>query len=403
MTKVEYLAAMEAALSEFDAASRAEIILECVKSFSTGELSGKTEQQVIEELGSVEECVEALRELTFAPEMGGAAKQQNTPFTKAEPMQGDYPNVSRLLIELCADVVIATADIADPVVDIRGNKNLIADCVQEIQGDMLHVYSTRNGRTGMKFGFNFGINEANGLNVSVTLPRRMKEIILKLSGGDCKCENVQADVFTMASGGGDTDVKNCIAGLLSCTSGGGDHSLQGITAQKFSCTSGGGDMDIEDVNVLEMQLKTGGGDMELKSINAVTADMKTGGGDIVAKRFAANECKAITGGGDISINGNAIGKLFVKTGGGDISVNCVTLGNTEAITGSGDVELVSAGCTGAIVECAGVKGDISITYKNERINYRRNEVRAVGDAVGTDNASRYTVKSGWGDVSIKLS
>lgn len=387
MTKSEYLSELEVALSEFDAETRAEIIAECVDSFAAGERSGQTEQEIIDELGSVSECVETLRQLTSpirGREDGGSNYNVGG--------EGDYPEICSLHIELDADVELKVGDTDSIDVILTGSEKLKDECSIETRGDTLYITGDVKRR-----GFSWIFGYDDDLRCCVMVPHRMKEIYIKLPGGDVKAVGIHADRYTVSTGGGDLKAEMCSIGEMSCTTGGGDHRMKDICASKLSCTSGGGDVVLSRIKVDELEAKTGGGDIALIDIKTNILDTKSGGGDIKAEGVYTQDCRSVTGGGDIRLSGEYAAKLIAKTGGGDISASFEKLEGAEILTSGGDVRIVSRQCVGATVSGVGMSNEAKVRYGSDVYKYEGSFKQQFGDG-----SACFFVKTIAGDINIEL-
>ncbi len=406
MTKSEYMEQLEAALSEFDAVSRAEIVAECVRTFSEGALGGLSDDEIIAELGTVDECVEAMRDLTSRP---AAPQGDGTEFKICHT--GEYPMQCVLNVKLCADVRVIASDISEPSINVEGPQRFIDNVAIDAIGDTITIYEREHLTSRFHL---FSVNKTCRVNIAV--PLRMKSISVDLDAGDFTSQNVQTDSLTVLTRGGDTHTYGLVADEFTCRSGGGDHKLESIAVNRLSLKTGGGDLSLCDVNASVISAETGGGEISFCGVNTACGEMKTGGGDIAAKDFCAHTSKLYTGGGDISLDCGDADAMQLTTGGGDVSVRagvvaglsvktgggdiCAALADSASIsltTGSGDVDLSLSACCGAVISRLTGGGESTVCSAGRLSTYSGRFDATVGDG-----KTEISVKAGSGDLKITL-
>ncbi len=382
MNKSEYLECMKSALSEFDADSMAEIMAECIKAFAEGELAGKTDAQIIEELGSVDECVEALRELTHAPD--SAEHDVVLPFT------GDYADVRHIKLNIHAKVELASGDVTYPDVKISGNRKLIDECVVEtVDGTMCLRWRSESRWAHRSFRLR------PPLNITIVLPRRMDTIDVRT--GSLDAEGITADTFTASTAGGNLRFTSCTASRFECRTAGGDIDLSGIRTGALNASTSGGDIDIDSAEAPECSLKTAGGDIKTKGLVSNKLSAVSSGGDV---GIDCGDCRSInvrSSGGDVSICCKNACSLSAVTAGGDIKASVADANSISLTSSGGDIDLKLRNGEGASIKCASAGGTNALEHGETKQIFKG----SFGCVVGSGRTA-VDIRSHGGDTSISI-
>ena len=201
------------------------------------------------------------------------------------------------------DLVVATADVPDTVVDVSG------DAAGEVAVDQ---HGSRITVVGPKGGGFFG-GSSRDLTVRVTVPHDSR-LSTKLGSADLRVDGRL----------GETSVK----------SGSGDVRIEELGAEAVVET-GSGDVTVDVVRA-PLQVKSGSGDVTVDRAHA-PVQVATGSGDVVV--VAADEpVTAKSGSGDLRVR-VAQRDVSLTTASGDLVVDLINRGRLEARNVSGDIRV----------------------------------------------------------------
>lgn len=215
------------------------------------------------------------------------------------------PGPVSLHVELrSGDLVVATADVLETVVDVSGDE---ADQVAVDQhGGRITVIGPKGGR-----GF-FG-GSSRDLTVHVTMPHDSR-LSTKLGSADLRVDGRL----------GETSVK----------AGSGDVRIEELGAQTLVET-GSGDVTVDVVRG-PLQVKSGSGDVTVDRSHA-PVQVATGSGDVVLV-VADEPVSAKSGSGDLRVR-EAQRDLSLTTASGDLVVDLLHRGRLDARNVSGDIRV----------------------------------------------------------------
>lgn len=163
--------------------------------------------------------------------------------------------------------------------------------------------------------------------LTVQVPRQLKQVILVSGGGDVRARDLDGD-FETKTEGGKIDVDR-IGGRFTARTGGGE-ILLGRIGGGIRCLSGGGGIRVAQAGG-EAWLETAGGEIVVDEA-AGTVHASTTGGNITVSR-SAGSVTASTGGGLIQV-GEAGGKVMAETANGSIQVGAASSVNVESASGT---------------------------------------------------------------------
>ena len=125
MNKQDYMFKLENSLAEFDAGVRDEIISDYEEHFEMGALEGKSEEQIAQELGSIEELVKDLRAMSKEDKDMAVFSDETH-----EKVSEVVKNFATVIGQIAAGVAKGTAKVTGAVGD--GTKDLATDIVSGV-------------------------------------------------------------------------------------------------------------------------------------------------------------------------------------------------------------------------------------------------------------------------------
>ncbi|MCM1025644.1 MAG: DUF4097 family beta strand repeat-containing protein [Roseburia sp.] len=392
MTKQEYLNLLQEKLEAFSKELQKEIIEDYEEHFAEGLAAGKTEEEIIRELGDIEDMIRELPEDEVSQqspckaELAPAAEQGNFVCT------GKYQGL--VINGLIADVMLERSENETVSGDYEIDEAEGLEpryCFYQYEKDgVLHLEIKENPdflkgslreRKVMLFGktlvrFNSFRNEAE-VRLLVKVPRDIPRIELQTTSGDVRAAGI------------------CTVQLSVATTS-GDMKLSRNVAEKISARTASGDFEIEEATCREFQLGTASGDVSAVSVTAEELSVKTGSGDVRLSAVKLGSLQAGTGSGDIVETGE-IRNRSIRTGSGDVVVN--PIGSADSVnigTGSGDVVLDIQAIDGVRATVRTGSGD-GIIHAGDGKHHVSGGESTVGEG-----SCRVVVTTGSGDAVVKM-
>lgn len=460
MTKAEYIGALRNKLDSFNQELQQEILEDYEQHFAEGLAAGKTEEEIIEELGAIEDMIRELpeedikQEIQIPEELSEEyAKQENglsgAMAEKTSVYEGDYKAV--VIEGLLADVSLKESADGRILVDYRNEDSAYMQqryrFYQYDEDGVFHVGIKDNGEFGslggrkkiMLFGktiLSYNVfSESGTIELEVAVPAGIPRVEAVTSSGSITVNGVSARQLHVQTDSGELTVSDSAGEELKLETGSGEVQLSGLKGRTIQLQGGSGDIgghgiesesleagaasgslefrslkgqnicfhtvsgDIEGHGIRTESLDAGtaSGDLEMADLCGRTVRLHTASGDIEGKNIMSGELSAGTGSGDVTLSGNAE-EYVVKTGSGDVELR--TEGEVKRVqieTGSGDVELDLTG-TAAEAEIQATTGSGECVVYGA--NGRRYEVSFGSCIVGSGDC-KVNVSTGSGDAEIR--
>lgn len=424
MKKQEYMYNLFEALREFDEDVRNEIIEDYEEHFAQGAESGKTEEQIVEELGSIDELIDDLREMTGkkkrdSKKYGQYAKDATKLFDEA------VKGFSGFMGAMFGTITKGAEKVTDNVMD--GAESFAKSFANEFENVSVKVAS-KTSEYAKEFTDNFrSAAEKNEqpVDAEVVTPdnfafENCKKVVAETDCGnievtgndseklDIKYENDGTPNQKLAfkfevKEKGDTvyvSVKKQQSAAnffksMACP----DIVLKiavPTTFEKLTAHTMSGNINVRDMKADRFEFNTMSGDVSLKNIE-LNSEMtgKTMSGDLVAKDINSKELSLGSISGDCKMCGNA-DKVKISTVSGDAEINVNGVKSVYVTTVSGDSEIRLSDATGFSAGVKTTSGDINMSFKDTKVNEARSGQYSFGDGSVSINASTVS-----GDIYIK--
>ena len=456
MNKQEYLDNLANALSEFGDDVKNEIVNDYEEHFNAALENGKTEEQVAEELGSIEELVTDLRELTGA--LKQEEKQANATEEKADEKQneaGDNNNekkngfnlkgedFTKAVNEFAKDVAgfigFAAAKLANGAEKVGNN---VYDKSGEFTGEVKRGFGNVSEKVVNKsteFAKEIKNSFSNTRNVAPDDGERTvvetretfdddeaKKIIFE---GDC------ADVTLEKAADGKVTINYDNEGTPSqqltykfSFEQKGDTIIASVKKQlgsanyfrhmkapqinvtiavpddfeKVTVKNASGDITANDVCIKEISFATMSGDVYINNVVSEKLSINSASGDVDINNAKAGIITAETISGDVSAERLEADKTNFKTVSGDVEINAVKKAEENkpveinANTVSGDVNIEITNTTGYEAVIGTCSGAVSLDFGDSNMSDLQSGTYSLGDA--SDKIKAVTVS---GDIDIQ--
>lgn len=431
MTKAEYMDLLQKNLERFGRELQEEILEDYRQHFAEGENQGKSDEEIIEELGNIEEMIQELSEMdNETVENKDAADLSDS----VDQMKNYRSSEECKAIELdcdLADICLESSEDGQVNVDyeIQGGERFsrrMSFYSYEEDG-VLYAGIKGNGGKGMSFlRGNVTVN-LNGNSMPIFAGGRNGSAVLRVKVPE------KMPRLTFRTGSGDVTVQGLTVGELSGRTGSGDMTARHLSLDgSLELHSSSGDIELRDASAAEMQVSTASGDISVSRANAKRLNLVSSSGDVDAKKVEAEELEITNASGDISLqeakidsgkvataNGNAeilkvqAAELSAQTAQGDITIraeaescqchtasgdlNVYLFGRTreaEINTVYGEANLNLEGISGMEVDVSSRLGDINISWRGEQKSLQQG-LHSYGDG-----SCKVTASTVHGDVYI---
>lgn len=421
MTKQEYLIILQEKLEYFSRELQREIIEDYEEHFAEGLAAGKTEEEIVEELGDIEDMIRELPEEEASgkrlpeavPDSAQAPEIQSTDIShRYSCPEGKYQAV--VIDGLVADVTLEKSEDESVFVHYENNA---ADgeprkyrfCQHEKDGvlylevkentDFQGKGSARDRNVLLlgKFQVRFNsISNHEEIKLSVKIPDGLPRAELRTTSGDMTVSRIRVEKFSLTTASGDATVTQTETEQLTVVTASGDLKLLQNKAKQINARAASGDFEIEELACQRLVLNTASGDISAGSLAAEEMSVQTGSGDVRLNTVCLDRLKILTGSGDIT-ESCEVRHRTIQTGSGDIVINPKGEANSVRIdSGSGDVVLDVKEINGVRATVQTGSGDGVIQNGDSRHYVSR------GECTVGEGGCQVVVHTGSGDAMVKM-
>ena len=399
MTKNEYMKMLEIQLGKFSQSTRQEILEDYENHFAEAMSQGKSEEEIINELGDIQDMIDEIPDEDLSQEnipengMYDGADDSSTSDADSSGRRviSDCTDTYRKIVADCkaADVLVRTSTDDKLYVQYENYNNSAktdnsSNFYQYEKDGVFYVgmkkneTATRNVTIGF-LGFHMDIPNVRTYDsgkMIIDIPAGFKELEILTGSGDAELSDVTGETLSVRTASGDIDMSR-------------------VKYQNINVSATSGDIELKDIAAEILEISATSGDAELENISAKILKLSTSSGDVDAGNIAAEQAEVRTSSGDSEFSGK-VAKYFGRSGSGDQEIEIEgKLSEGEFITGSGDIELKIKDNTGAEITASTGSGDVDV---RTRLNV---ESRLNGYVVG-DGSAKISVKTGSGDADILL-
>ena len=423
MNKEVYMQELREKLSSVEETIRDEIIADYEEHFYEGSMDGRSEQDIINELGNIDDMIEGLKdagvwnnidnnrhntndrneyadninlnEEKHEDKCSSGIKNDRSERTKESYADSkEYEDTKDADIEsMCKKIVVdaGNADLHIMHGSQTGTTVRYKAAVQPKQAGFYHyeqdgvLYVGISRKESYKRLSFFGklLTAGTRESIEINVANDVSELEIKAISGDVYMNNVDINDISIKAVTGDIQMNDMISAYV-------------------NIETASGDMELERVKSCNLKIKAASGDIELRDYIADNIEISTQSGDIECSNILTNQnMRLFTASGDIDMEEVTYNLGEFKTGSGDIEIRreyreSDNNSNTKCKTGSGDVELDMHRCSGIKLDIMTGSGDADVWWNNQSNNDIRNGSYTFGDG-------RYdvTVITGSGDVDIK--
>lgn len=397
MTKSEYMEALQKKLECFNRELQQEIVEDYEQHFAEGIAAGKTEEEIVAELGSIEDMIQELPEedlgrddmtirvpegpeihisgITGAgqPEEAEGKGNADSACPEGNDISKVYPGgYRRIVIDgAIADVSIKPSSDGQIHTEYKNKGNGEYRVYQYEEEGVFYVgirrdkeASARDAKRAVKimlFGktlnvdldraFDFGRDfngiwsNNGGITLNIRIPAEMSGVEVKTLSGDIRVTDVNLQQLNINSTSGDIEIRHVTVDRLKLNTTSGDIMVNQLSGADVEMYATSGDVELMEGDIGVFRLRTANGDFSGRYVSGNSMTVRTGSGDVeLDGRFERYDIG--TGSGDVDFKAGAgAAQIHVRTGSGDVELDVTALDSTEVTvsTGSGEAVIYSAG------------------------------------------------------------
>lgn len=402
MTKQEYMANLQEKLERFGRELQEEILEDYRQHFAEGENEGKADEEIIEELGNIEEMIRELAEDDLpeefaqrAMEQGGLCESAGQEVSGAGEAAQREPKDTDLRRTFSYSGFYKAMVLEGKVANVR---------VERSEDDQIHVeYEAKGVSSQVNYeyyqyeedgGFYAGVKRRKGARDEGDNEEKMVKVTLFgrtiISYGNVGSFSVGGQNITLT-----VRVPKSVP-RLTAKAASGNVDISGIELESLEANSASGNIGVEQVVADRLKAHTASGNVKVDHTEFISASLDTASGNVKAEMVKGRDIHCGTGSGNIKVDA-AVAEYHLGTGSGNIKVRSV--GASERIdmgTGSGSIKLELEGAEGMEATVRSGSGSVHIGWGGEDSQKVKNGTYAYGN-------SACKVKANTGSGSIRIS
>ena len=351
MKKDEFFAQLRTAFAGMDEELLTDILGDYENHFKEGIENGKSEEEICEELGNVEEIRQAFLDENPAA-MTINVNSNSDAVGNSDIYNRFYPGIQRVNAQLTdADIEIKKSNTNEVELSVTGG---LADDMEALK-ETLRVSASvgtlsiqQEKKAGISvsyaasrlFGLKVGKYSA-GIAIHIAVPEQFEKIKVKNISGDIVVNDISSERFLVEAVSGDISVDQLNTKQCELNSKSGDIS----SAKTLLIHTGSGDVGVEDCQADELFASSISGDVNVIACKADKMDVVSISGDIKAEFDKSAQCRAKSTSGDCKVTiGNQVDAVVSSTS-GDVNVRYIGEIGLEMVLSStsGDVSAVCGG------------------------------------------------------------
>ena len=348
MKKDEFFAQLRTAFAGMDEELLTDILGDYENHFKEGIENGKSEEEICEELGNVEEIRQAFLDENPAA-MTINVNSNSDAVGNSDIYNRFYPGIQRVNAQLTdADIEIKKSNTNEVELSVTGG---LADDMEALK-ETLRVSASvgtlsiqQEKKAGISvsyaasrlFGLKVGKYSA-GIAIHIAVPEQFEKIKVKNISGDIVVNDISSERFLVEAVSGDISVDQL-------NSKSGDIKTNNSSAKTLLIHTGSGDVGVEDCQADELFASSISGDVNVIACKADKMDVVSISGDIKAEFDKSAQCRAKSTSGDCKVTiGNQVDAVVSSTS-GDVNVRYIGEIGLEMVLSStsGDVSAVCGG------------------------------------------------------------
>lgn len=422
MNKIEYLNALKDALKNVDMKVMEEIVADYEEHFQVGLENGKSEEQICEELGSIEDLVKEINEAyntgnQESQDQTGEGANHRQEHTSAEGQDKWYygPNTDRL-----SDTINRILDSTNNAINhaLRAtneaiNKVDIAEIGSKLKDTMERATSHLNDLTENYFGRYPHSFDANAMNAEYYQDNVTKSYDIDGSGDqkmNLVVDGLCADIRVRKSNDGKINIRyenngserqkqryvfysfmegntvyaglrmsgNAVflfnmrayaiviyleipegMGVVDIRTASGEIGIENVKSEKMFTETASGDISLSRVGANELKIKSASGDIRIEEGNGLQINANTLSGDIEAKYITAGKLSLKSTSGDVNAENIKADTMDLNSLSGSLDITRLSAGDCKIKGTSGNIDIEDSSIGNGNV--SSISGDINLS------------------------------------------
>ena len=364
MTKQNYLNELKRRLDEYPLGYQKEIVDAFESHFQEGLEAGYTEEEIMNNLGTIEEVMENIIQIEGMPKKERVKEEKTYPIEddpKPSSFEEHVEKATTSFSSSIEELAYAAGDFGKAIA------KAVTSSVKSVDWSSIGKsveFSTMVGKeedavvgTIPDPKTHLVVNgEHSSLDVNITHGETFAyhfQPLRNLFTNNVPTLQVNTDQDTVYFSLSSKMRGQNVAGILSLEI---PEDIETISLRNAS-----GDYEIDNIRLESFMGQTNSGDIEIKDCTIHSIQCKSTSGDVQMNNCVSNEIQCVSTSGDLSLT-DCTGDLFVQSTSGDIETHSMQAHQIIAKTTSGDIELDSHA---SIITTSAVSGDIDIRTTNE--------------------------------------
>ena len=333
MTKIEYLYELQRRLNKLPEEDRAEIMDAFEEHFLEGKKAGKTDAEIMEELGTVNEVAESLgalpekeertgtwkdylnETLRFVKDTLNSVKETGVHFEwnidRGDDFRPEPDDMTGFMEEEVKELYVVSAK----GLDMKLRKGDTLNYIYRGESCAIET-SSENGKGYIRVLGNHSRHEAEFF---LEVPESVCVLDIRVPSGTVYAEDITPDTFAVSGSSADAEIRTVESKAFRFSSNSGDLTMADSSFEKVFVNVISGDIDIDHVNA-DLDIHTISGDIDISDLIADEVYLETKSGDITIEgETAILEAVTISGDTDASF-GNHAEKITLKSVSGDLDL-----------------------------------------------------------------------------------
>ena len=355
MKKNEFFAQLRTAFAGMDEELIMDILSDYENHFKEGMENGKSEEEICEELGNVEEIRQAFLDENPAAMTINVNSNSDT-VGNSDIYNRFYPGIQRVNAQLTdADIEIKKSNTNEVELSVTGG---LADDMEALKETLrvsasvgtLSIQQEKKAGISVSYAASrlFGLKVGKylaGIAIHIAVPEQFEKIKVKSISGDIDANDISSGSFLVEAVSGDISVDQLNTKQCELNSKSGDIKINNSSAKTLLIHTGSGGVGVEDCQADELFASSISGDVNVIACKADKMDVVSISGDIKAEFDKSAQCRAKSTSGDCKLTiGNQVDAVVSSTS-GDVNVRYIgEIGLEMALSStSGDVSAVCGG------------------------------------------------------------
>lgn len=407
MTKNEYLEKLKEILTGIETDLAREIVEDYEEHFEMGLKKGKTEEQVCEELGDINEIAKELEGLEKQIKSSNATHEiktaQNTelitsPDTEWKQERTEEVKLKDIIVDaLSADVIVLPSGNNKITINFENYGNLKQKMMYELkswqEGDK--IYAKIISKESIS-GF-FTYFKTPQMKIEIKIPDYFPNLHLTSTSGDMRLNGAKSNEVAVNTMSGDIEVLNFHTKTMQLQSQSGDVNMQNSNGDSLSCNSTSGDLRFMEVNFKNFNLESSSGEIQFHRAEGDNITSRSKSGGISFRDCKMNRMDLKTSSGDVTILNVLADYSYMQSTSGDVKADGSTISQILLQSTSGDV--MTSRIKSDVINLSSKSGDVRATAESKE--WKASSISG-GVSITAENDATIKVNSVSGDVSLQL-